>query len=208
MRGERINRDRILEVAERLFAEKGYSGATVREITREARCNLAAVNYYFGSKKNLYLTVFKERLLPRAKIIKETFYQILNQQKEKTPENIIKAFARAFFSGPIPHEERIISHRLIAREMNQPSEAFEMLVKEMFLPFFKEFVELLSPFFPEKSPQDLCLSLLSIHAQVLYFNFNRIVMEILCEQKFDEKFLEKIIHHIVSFSLYGIRGKK
>ncbi len=199
-----MSREKLLEVAERLFAEKGYTGTTIREITREAKCNIASVNYHFGSKKNLYLTVFKERFLPRARLIRETFYKLLKKEKEKTPETVIRAFAKAFFLGPIPREERIISHRLVAREMNQPSEAFNLILKELFEPFFHEIINILSKFFPEK--EKLRLAVLSIHAQVLYFNFNRLAVEHFCKRKFDEKFLNEVIEHIVKFSLEGIKG--
>ena len=46
-------RERILETAERLFAESGFEGASVRAITSEAQVNLAALHYHFGSKDQL-----------------------------------------------------------------------------------------------------------------------------------------------------------
>src|SRR3954468_14580279 len=51
----------ILDTAERLFAERSYSSVSLREITAEAKVNLAAVNYHFGSKDALLLAVFKRR---------------------------------------------------------------------------------------------------------------------------------------------------
>jgi len=47
-------RERILDAACRLFAERGFRGTTVALICRTAKVNIAAVNYYFGSKENLY----------------------------------------------------------------------------------------------------------------------------------------------------------
>jgi AcrR family transcriptional regulator len=47
-------RERILEAACRLFAEHGYRGTTVALICRTAEVNIAAVNYHFGGKENLY----------------------------------------------------------------------------------------------------------------------------------------------------------
>lgn len=54
---------RILDAAERLFAERGIRGASLRAITDEARVNLAAVHYHFGSKDALVLAVFRRRLV-------------------------------------------------------------------------------------------------------------------------------------------------
>lgn len=43
----------ILEVAEKLFAENGFDGASVRQIAKEADINIAMISYYFGSKEKL-----------------------------------------------------------------------------------------------------------------------------------------------------------
>ena len=55
-------RQRILDTAERLFADEGFHATTLRRITREAGVNLAAVNYHHGSKDALILAVFQRRL--------------------------------------------------------------------------------------------------------------------------------------------------
>ncbi|MDX1569563.1 MAG: TetR family transcriptional regulator [Xanthomonadales bacterium] len=55
-------KDRILKAAENLFAESGFSGTSLRQLTQEANVNLAAVNYHFGSKENLILEVFRRHL--------------------------------------------------------------------------------------------------------------------------------------------------
>lgn len=51
------NRDRLLAAGLKIFAEKGFSGATVREICDEAGSNIAAINYYFGDKVGFYQAV-------------------------------------------------------------------------------------------------------------------------------------------------------
>ena len=55
-------RQRILDTAERLFADQGFHATTLRQITREADVNLAAVNFHHGSKDALILAVFQRRL--------------------------------------------------------------------------------------------------------------------------------------------------
>lgn len=57
-------REKILDVAERLFAENGVAETTVRAITGEAGVNVAAVNYYFRSKEDLYREVIERRRGP------------------------------------------------------------------------------------------------------------------------------------------------
>lgn len=51
-------KDRIIEAAGPIFAQKGFAATTVREICSAAKVNQAAINYYFGSKESLYKEVF------------------------------------------------------------------------------------------------------------------------------------------------------
>ncbi|MGA9325265.1 MAG: TetR family transcriptional regulator [Salegentibacter sp.] len=51
----------ILQVAERLFAENGFDGTSVRQIAREAGINVAMISYYFGSKENLLSALLLHR---------------------------------------------------------------------------------------------------------------------------------------------------
>ncbi len=56
-------RQRLLICAEKLMAEKGIAATSVREITDASEANVAAVNYYFGSKTELLLELLKDRFL-------------------------------------------------------------------------------------------------------------------------------------------------
>jgi AcrR family transcriptional regulator len=55
-------KDHILDVAERVFSEKGFDGASTRLISGEAGVNMAMLNYYFGSKDGLFLAVFQRKI--------------------------------------------------------------------------------------------------------------------------------------------------
>lgn len=55
-------KDHIIEVAEKLFAELGFDGASTRHIALDAGVNIAMLNYYFGGKEGLYLAVFEKRI--------------------------------------------------------------------------------------------------------------------------------------------------
>lgn len=54
-------RERIMEVAERLFADEGYNKVSLRRITTEAGANMAAVHYYFRTKEALLRAIFETR---------------------------------------------------------------------------------------------------------------------------------------------------
>jgi AcrR family transcriptional regulator len=55
-------KDHILDVAERIFSDMGYDGASTRMISGEAGVNMAMLNYYFGSKEGLFLAVFERKI--------------------------------------------------------------------------------------------------------------------------------------------------
>ena len=61
-------KNKILDAAEQLFADQGFNGTSLREITGAAGVNLAAVNYHFGSKKELIKAVmsrYMDELSPK-----------------------------------------------------------------------------------------------------------------------------------------------
>ncbi len=55
-------KDHILDVAERVFSDNGFDGASTRMISGEAGVNMAMLNYYFGSKEGLFLAIFERKI--------------------------------------------------------------------------------------------------------------------------------------------------
>ena len=84
---------RILDAAERLFAESGYDGVSLRQITREAEVELALANYHFGPKSALFLAVVQRR----AAELNDARIALLDSlPRPYTLEGLVDAFARPF----------------------------------------------------------------------------------------------------------------
>jgi AcrR family transcriptional regulator len=64
-------KDHILDVAERVFSDLGYDGASTRTISGEAGVNMAMLNYYFGSKEGLFLAVFNRKINSFKEILQD-----------------------------------------------------------------------------------------------------------------------------------------
>jgi AcrR family transcriptional regulator len=98
---------KLLETAETLFSDKGYNGTTIREIARAAEVNLALVNYHFGSKENLYLTIFQRRFLA---------YQnaLLKMEQNHGAAKKLDSFLDIYGSFIDTHRN---FHRLLSREL-------------------------------------------------------------------------------------------
>ena len=84
-------KERILSAAENLFAQYGFAGTSLRQVTSRADVNLAAVNYHFGSKENLVNEVFRRRMdeMSQARL------DALAQAKNKS-DNRLEAVLAAF----------------------------------------------------------------------------------------------------------------
>lgn len=198
-------RERLLKEAEILFAEKGYHAVSVREITKAAECNLAAVNYHFGNKRNLYLEVFRFRWLPRAEKIRECFEETLAVKDYSSPRALIQALAGAFLKGPLSEEERLCHSQLMIRELTKPTEAFKLVVDASMHPFFEDLSQRLRPYLPnEIDKETLVLNIFSIFAVVVHFNFAREAVTQITGCEYAPDFKTRLVDHITDFSLTGL----
>lgn len=202
-----IPRERILYEAESLFAERGFYAVTVREITKAAKCNLAAVNYHFGNKQNLYMEVFRSLWKPRARRVLERFESLLGGQTEISLSGIVRSVAEAFIKGPLSDEERLRHSQLMVREMATPTEALDMIVTEVMAPFQMKLAELIRPFMDNKTNRNaLLLHVQSIMSMVIHFNFARNPVTRITGREYDSRFKDELVEHIVHFSLSGLAG--
>jgi AcrR family transcriptional regulator len=200
-----VTKERLLNEAEALFAQKGFDAVSVREITTAARCNLAAVNYHFGNKHNLYLEVFRARWIPRARRLQAFFKKSLATQGSTSPHSIARALAEAMLVGPLSDEERYRHHQLMARELGRSTEALELLAEEVMRPFFTKIADMLRPAMPKELDKErLMLNILSIFALVLYFNFARVAVSRITGQEYDSAFKARLVEHITEFALTGL----
>ncbi len=90
--------DRILDAAERLFAERGYDGVSLRQITREAGVELALANYHFGPKHALFLAVVRRRA---DELNRERMALFDALPDPPSIEGLIDAFARPFLDKSV-----------------------------------------------------------------------------------------------------------
>jgi AcrR family transcriptional regulator len=200
-----LTRDRILDEAENLFAQKGYHAVSVRAITNAAESNLAAVNYHFGNKQNLYLEVFRSRWLPRASRIQKSFRQSLQDNSCPTSGMVIQSFARAFLEGPMSADERTRHLKLISGELTQPTDAFDLVVDQVFRPLFGKLLEDMRRVMPGTiDERQMVLNVFSILSMVLYFNFARPLISRFVEGHKGDDIETRLVDHIVQFSLNGV----
>ena len=110
-------KERILDVAERLFEDFGYKATSLRDITSEAGVNLASVNYHFGSKDALLAALLDRRFAP----VNQRRLELLDELEASTDGAVeLPDLVRAFLSPPFElhpgdTEDRRTLLRLVGR---------------------------------------------------------------------------------------------
>ena len=84
--------EKILKVAEEHFAVNGYYATSMRQLTREADVNVAAVHYHFGNKEALFLAVLKRRIAPFVNMVLDNMKQKAQLHASVRPEDLVQAF--------------------------------------------------------------------------------------------------------------------
>ncbi len=148
-----VTRLRLLEEAERLFAEKGIEGASLREITGAAGANLASVSYYFGSKEGLLREVLRTRFEPVNARRLELLDALEARQVGLSLEEVLDAFLRPAFECFEGSGRHFVL--LMARIHHSPHAAATEFLAEELGPMAERFIATLARILPEVSPDRL-----------------------------------------------------
>lgn len=151
-------KERILDAAERLFAERGFAGTSLRSVTKEAGVNLAAIHYHFGAKEALLREVFARRATPMNQ---ERLRRLDELEKAArghalTLESILDAFLR-----PVMYLQRDLAAesdvwgRLIGRVYSEPVDLVEAVLKDQFTEVSQRFMEAFQRALPSMPPAEI-----------------------------------------------------
>jgi AcrR family transcriptional regulator len=127
-KSERANidetRNRILDVAEVIIAQKGFNGATTREIAESADINKNLIFYYFKNKDGLNIAVMDRLISPIYTHIAQSL------KKQKPINDVIESIIDAYFS--VIKKKQLIFAKLIAREqVNEGKYISQFLLEKM-----------------------------------------------------------------------------
>ncbi len=125
-------KDRILDAAEQLFAERGFADTSLRTITAAAGANIASVNYYFQSKEALIRAVFSRRLVPINRARLELLDRLEAQGGQPSVEDLIRAFLAPVIQAGDNCADLTKFGRLVGRMYADPSDMFARIFREEF----------------------------------------------------------------------------
>jgi len=196
------SRDRILEAAGEVFAECGFRSATIRRICQRAGVNIAAINYYFGGKEKLYSEVLRHW----SEYALRKYPLLLGLGEEAPVEEQLKAFVRSLLFRLLDKGKPAWFGKLMAREMTEPTQAFERLVKEVVRPRDRILASIVQKKIGASVDEErIRLVCASIIGQCIYYYNARAIMARLYRRDVSKAGeIERIANHIVQFSLRGL----
>lgn len=198
-------RKRLLEAAAERFAEHGFADTSVRGITEAAGCNVAAVNYYFGSKERLYHALFSERFAE----LRERRIGALERLMDKDGidlEQVLRTFADAFLE-PLTEDVRgRVTMELIMRDMMKSHLPKGMIIEEMIKPTSVAFLRALRKVCPHINDEHAQLCLHSIVAQLIHILHSRKLFGSQDRPVLAATDMPGVVDHIVRFTAAGIRA--
>jgi TetR/AcrR family transcriptional regulator, regulator of cefoperazone and chloramphenicol sensitivity len=194
--------ERLVDAAGRIFAEKGYDGATVRDICQLAGVNLAAVNYYFRDKERLYIETVKSACQHQA----EQFP--LPEWPEGTPavsklRDFIKNLVRRMVDHPAHQAEW---HRqLFLREMAQPTAACAEMVRDSIRPMAEVLSQILGEIAADLPERKRWLIGFSIVGQAFFHKIAWPIVSMLVGEEEHRTYDAALLtEHITQFSLAAL----
>ena len=185
-----ITRNALLDHATDVFAELGYEGASVREITRRAMANQASINYHFGGKEALYREVLRlaiAALSDESPLDDDTMGNI-------SRDEAVRLFIRQQVTPLLKHGQISRYLRILAWETLAPTAAYSNFIATEKLPILDQAEKIVRRFLPETAGRaEIAVATIWLTAQATpfirhYDTLSKPPMNL----KIDKHFIEKL----------------
>ena len=149
-------RRRLLDAAERLFAERGFMGTSIRAVTQAAGVSVSAANYHFGSKEALLAATYGRAIIPlnEARLAQLSDLERRAGDAALSLTDVLDAFLRPVFESPNDASFRGLAGRLFS----DPPEVVTALKQEYFGEISERFVAALVRALPDRDEEEVKLA--------------------------------------------------
>lgn len=208
------SRQRLLEAAILVFAEKGFDGAGIREIATKAKANSALVQYYFGNKEGLYHAALRFLFEQGPDAVRALPPPPMPDEPEAFPRameslrNYIRAFLEDLFAchdaGQCSKEMHSAIHLFWTREMMDPAQERVDMILAHIQPHVDYVTGCLNALRPDLDQDSTFLMGCSIHSQIMFFHRDMAMVALLRGEGFGPQDIDRLSQHITDFSLGGL----
>jgi len=200
---------RILDAAEKAFADFGFAGASLRHIVGEAAVNLPAVYYYFGSKEGLLEAVFKRRFGPlrqeQLELLKR--FEAGAHGQPLATERVLEAMLlpplHLAITGAAKHQAVM---RLIGRIVTEPNPQIQALLRSQHEEVRTAFVRAMGRSLPRIPRSDLRWRLEFIWGALAFVMCNPRRIERETKGACDLVDTQEVLSQMISFFSAGLRA--
>lgn len=200
------SRIKLMRSAERLFAERGYDGVSVRDISNDAKVNSALVGYHFGGKEGLLKEVYTHHCEPlkleRARLLAE--YEVDGREPEL--EDILEAFIRPSLTTAQESEGGKSFSRLRAILSAENSLLLERLVSDNFDDTSQAFIAALHKCLPELTREDVYWRFHFLLGAIYYTAMGPHRIKALSKGKCDPSEPNSTARQLIAFAAAGFRA--
>lgn len=198
-------RRRLLDASERLFAEQGFVSTSIRDIAEASGCNLAAVNYHFSSKENLY----HEVMLRRIRSLREHRLSLLAGLMDRFPDGsnldtVLRGYAEEFLRSKREPERARTLLRLFAHEILHPHLRPGVLLEGFVRPIQDALAGVIRRAQPELSTVEAQLCVHSLLSQLIYLAHFADLFS--CPGGQERPSIDQLVDHVVRLTTAGVSG--
>jgi len=195
----------LLETATKVFAEKGFRDTTIADICEAAHSNTASVNYYFGSKDELYAEVWKNAF----SLAMEKYPPDMGLGSDAEPEDRLRALVRSFLYKMLDTGQLGYAGHLLMMELANPTDAIDHIKRDAIEPLQKRTKAILRRLLGEQvSERNVEFCAMSIIHQCMGFGFHRGKLPLSLHESGTAELHETLSEHITRFSLAGLAAVK
>ncbi len=149
-------REQLLASATSLFAEHGFDGTSVRDITTAARANQAAIHYHFGSKDGLLRAATDNVVGPLNRRRHQLLDELLARRSgHPSSDEVLRVFLQADVETLLTLDGNGAAARLLARVYRDPNPALQEMARQQFGETGARFMTLFAAALPELSSDEL-----------------------------------------------------
>jgi len=192
---------RLIDSAGTIFAQKGYEAASIRDICQAAQANLAAVNYHFGGKRQLYVTAVRH-----AQCCRQEDVPFPDFPAEMPAALRLRAFIGTMFERMLSSNRPRWHLELMLRELASPTEACEAVVEDYIRPMADALRAILNELLPpDLSEEKRWMIGFSTVAQILFYYVHQPIIRLLIRNSTEDVFsLDQLADHVTQFTLAAI----
>ena len=207
-------RQRLLEGAVLLFAQKGFDGVGIRELAQKAEANSALVQYYFGSKEGLYLAamhfLFDRGADPVANLPKPPTLE--QPEAHQRALECLKGYIQTFLEELLTchasekgsREWQSASHLFWTRELMEPAPGRMEIILNHIQPYADYLAACIRILRPDLGDEARFLMAGSIQSQILFFHRDMPMIALLRGAAYGPQDLGILAAHIFEFSIRGL----